>query len=275
MVPCKNEKQMNDQYIIPLFVAGSLLLTLFAFFLIAYLIVQKNKQNAYQLEKRQIFFDHQNNILRTKIEEHENTLDHMSKELHDNVKSVLGFAQMNMYKIADLAPGEEQALLIDKTNKIIGQVLDDLHNISHSLNSNFVKNIGLTETISKELENIKVSKNISYNIDIQGNPIAFDAEKELQIYRIAQEAIQNCVKHSKAANISFILNYGPDFFTMKISDNGIGFDKKKIYEMRGLGFLNMFQRARFVNGSLEVQTDPMTGCIIILKINLNTNGITD
>ena len=62
---------------------------------------------------------------------------------------------------------------------------------------------------------------------------------------------------------------------MKISDNGIGFDKKKIYEMRGLGFLNMFQRARFVNGSLEVQTDPMTGCIIILKINLNTNGITD
>src|ERR1035441_51544 len=99
---------MNDKYIIPLFVAGSLLLTLFAFFLIAYLIVQKQKQNKYQLEKQKMVFDHQNNILRTKIEEHENVMDQISKELHDNVKSVLGFAQMSIYKIADLASTNEQ-----------------------------------------------------------------------------------------------------------------------------------------------------------------------
>ena len=66
---------MNDQYIIPLFVAGSLLLTLFTFFLIAYLLVQKNKQNAYQIEKHQMIFDHEKNILKAKIEEQENTMD--------------------------------------------------------------------------------------------------------------------------------------------------------------------------------------------------------
>src|ERR1035437_5876739 len=102
---------MNDQYIIPLFVAGSLLLTLFAFFLVVYLIVQKRKQNSYQLEKQRMIFDHQTNILRTKLEEQENTMDQISKELHDNVKSVLGYAQMSMYNIAGLAVNNDQVLL--------------------------------------------------------------------------------------------------------------------------------------------------------------------
>ena len=258
---------MNDQYIIPLFVAGSLLLTLFAFFLVAYLIVQKRKQNTYQLEKQRMIFDHQTNILRTKLEEQENTMDQISKELHDNVKSVLGFAQMSMYNIADLATNNEQAIQIDKTNKIIGEAIDDLHNISHSLNSNFIKNIGLAETITKDLESIQLSKNITCTIEVKGDAISLDPEKELHIYRIAQEAIQNCIKHAKATNINFTLNYEQDVFTMTITDNGMGFDKNKIHEMKGLGFLNMFQRARYVHGSLEVQSVPQEGSSITLTIN--------
>jgi two-component system, NarL family, sensor kinase len=260
---------MNNQYVIPLFVAGSLLLALFGFFLIAYLVVQKRKQNVYQLEKQKMVFDHENNILRTKIEEQENTMDQISKELHDNIKSVLGFAQMSMYKIADLATNKEQALLIDKTNNIIGEVVDNLHNISHSLNANFVKNIGLADTITKDLENIRLSKNITYHVEINGNTISLNHEKELHVYRIAQEAIQNCIKHAHATNIDIVLSFEPDLFTMKIADNGIGFEKSRIYEMKGLGFLNMFQRARYVHGSIDVQSVPRKGTTIILSTNPN------
>lgn len=260
---------MNDYSIIPLFVAGSLLLVLFAFFLISYLIVQKNKQNAYQLEKRQMIFDHQNNILRTKIEEQENTMDQISRELHDNIKSVLGFAQMSIYHIGNLATDKEQIVQIEKTNKIIGDVIDELHNISHSLNSNFVRNTGLIETITKELEYIELGKNIACGIDIKGEPVSMSAEKEIHIYRIAQEAIQNCIKHANATSIKFTLSYDPSVFTMKITDNGRGFDKNKLYELKGLGFLNMFQRARYVHGTLDVQSAPMQGSTITLTLNSN------
>lgn len=266
---------MKDEYIIPLFVAGSLLLTLFAFFLIAYLLVQKRKQNRYQLEKQKMIFDHQNSILRTKIEEHENTMDQISKELHDNVKSVLGFAQMSMYKIADLATGDEQAVMIDKTNTIIGNVIDELHNISHSLNANFVKNIGLGDTISKDLENIRLSKNVTYTVDVNGDPETLPPEKEIHIYRIAQEAIQNCIKHAQATNIDFSVDYKPGNFVMKIKDNGTGFDKNKVYAMKGLGFLNMFQRARYVHGVLDIQSAPRQGSTVILTINPDKNGISN
>jgi two-component system, NarL family, sensor kinase len=266
---------MNNQYVIPLFVAGSLLLALFAFFLIAYLLVQKNKQNAYQTEKRQMVFDHQNKILRTKIEEQESTMDQISRELHDNIKSVLGFVQMSMYHISSMAADKELTVQIDRTNTMIGEVIDNLHHISHSLNSNFVKNIGLVETITKELENIKASKNITYNLEISGESFLLSPEKEIHIFRIAQEAFQNCMKHAKATNINFALSYTPDSFTMKISDNGIGFDKNKIHEMKGLGFLNMFQRARYVQGVLEVQSVPLHGSSVILTLNPNMDGLSN
>ncbi len=266
---------MNNLNLIPLFIAGSLMIMLLAFFLIAYLLVQKRKQNLYQLEKRQMIFDHQNNVLRTKIEEQENTMDQISKELHDNIKSVLGFAQMSMYNIADMATNQEQAVLIEKTNGIISQVIDELHNISHSLNSNFVKNIGLADTISKELENIRLSKNIVCNIVVKGDPVTLSSEKELHIFRIAQEAIQNSIKHAKPTNINFVLNYNKDLFSMTISDNGIGFDKNRVYAMNGLGFLNMFQRARYIHGSLEVDSTPMKGTSIVLSLNPNNNGINN
>lgn len=258
---------MNDQYVIPLFVAGSLLLTLFAFFLIAYLLVQKNKQNAYQLEKRQMIFDHQNKILRTKIEEQENTMDQISKELHDNIKSILGFAQMSMYNIRRMATDGEQATLIDKTNNIIGTVIDELYNISHSLNSNFVRQTGLVETVSKELENLNVTRSVTCNLEIKGEPVSLSTERELHIFRITQEALQNCVKHARASAVQIILDYENNGFCMQISDDGRGFDKNKLYEMKGLGFLNMFQRARYVHGLLEVQSAPGQGTIITLKLN--------
>ena len=264
---------MSDQYIIPLFVAGSLLLTLFGFFLIAYLLVQKNKQNQYQLEKRQMVFDHQNNLLRAKIEEQENTMDQISKELHDNIKSVLGFAQMSMYNIARLAKDDEQAVLIDKTNKIIGDVIENLHNISHSLNSNFIRHIGLIDSISKELENVRLSKKVTCNLEVNGESFSMNPEKEIHIFRIAQEAIQNCIKHANATIINFTFDYKPESFTMKISDNGKGFDKNNVYAMKGLGFLNMFQRARYVHGLLEVQSAPSEGTTILLTLNPNEDGI--
>ena len=266
---------MNNKYILPLFVAGSLMLALFGFFLIAYLLVQKRKQNKYQLEKQKMLFDHENNILKIKIEEQENTMNQISRELHDNIKSVLGFAQMSMYGIADMSTNKEQSARIDTVNSIISEVIDSLHNISHSLSSNFVRNIGLVETITKDLENIKANTNITYDIEIKGSLLSLSPDRELHVYRIAQEALQNCIKHAKATKIEFALDFEPDHFMMRIADNGIGFQKNEIYEMKGLGFLNMLQRARYLHGSLDLHSAPQKGTIVTLTLNTNTHGINN
>jgi len=264
----------NDNYIIPLFIAGTLVLVLFAFFLIAYLIVQKNKQNAYHLEKHKLIFDYQNKILRTKLEEQERTMNQISKDIHDNVGQLLSLVQMNMYIIEENAPNEKQKLIVEKTNGLVEQAITDLRNISHSMNNNFVERLGLVDVIKKELEYIKLSKNINCNIEVQGDNKSLHPEKELMIYRIAQEATHNILKHAKASIINILLIFDPESFVMRISDNGVGFSKDKLYDMNGLGLLNMFQRAKFLGGNLDIQSEASEGSTITLTIN-NVNANVD
>ena len=189
----------------------------------------------------------------------------MSKEIHDNVGQLLNFTKMNMRVIAKYATDKEQKILIDKAMTLLDQVIRDTHNISHSLNSGFIKANGLISVLEEELECINISKELQCKIDVVGDHKAFDPEKELLIYRIAQEAIHNITKHAKATKLCITLTYDPNTFIMTVCDNGVGFEKGKIYELNGIGFQNMLHRAMLLNGSLDIESKPLNGCTITFR----------
>lgn len=270
---------MNDKYIVPVFISGTILLMLFVFFIIAYLLVQKQKQNRYHIEKNKMIFDHQNKLLTTRFEEQERTMNQMSREIHDNIGQLLTFTKMNMNAISKLAIDNRQIALIDSAKGLLDQITHDVRNISHSLNSDFIKVRGLVPMLQDELETIKISQALDCSIHITGNPVAFDPRKSLIIYRIAQEALHNITKHSQAATICIKLDYGPSMFTMSIIDDGKGFDKQQIYALNGIGFQNMLERAVLLNASLDIESQPSAGCTITLRIDATeldkTEQVTD
>jgi len=264
---------MNDNYLIPLLLSGTVLIALFAFAVVIYVLVQKQKQNLYHLEKSAMIYDHQNKMLTTRIEEQERAVDQVSKEIHDNLGTQANFAKMNILTIAMYATDNEQISVIEKTKTILDGIIKDVRNISHSLNSDFIKDIGLINMLQEELNYLNLSHTINCNIDIIGDDVKFLPEKELLIYRIAQEAIHNVSKYAKASNLDIILAYEPDTFVMTIVDNGIGFEKSILGELKGIGFLNMIQRTKLLNGSLDIESQPSCGCKITLQVN-NTGEIT-
>ena len=258
---------MNDKYLIPVFISGTILLMLFVFFIVAYLLVQKQKQNAYHIEKNKMIFDHQNKLLNARFEEQERTMNQMSREIHDNIGQLLSFTTMNMNAITKYASDRRQVVLIDKAKSLLDQITQDVRNISHSLNSDFIKVRGLVPVLEDELESIKFSQEIDCKIKITGTPEVFDPGKSLLMYRIAQEAIHNITKHADGSAICISLNYDPIVFTMSIKDNGKGFDKQKIYALTGIGFQNMLERTTLLNGSLDIESQPLKGCTITLRVN--------
>jgi signal transduction histidine kinase len=120
------------------------------------------------------------------------------------------------------------------------------------------------------LKSISASKSIQCEINLTGGERILNPDEELIVYRIAQEAIHNILKHAKAKKINIILHNYASKFSMKIIDDGIGFNKNKIFDLDGIGYLNMLQRSKFLNGNLNVESEPNKGCTVSLEILRNT-----
>ncbi len=263
---------LTDKYIIVVFICGTILFVLFVFFLIAYLLVQKNKQNTFHLEKQRMIYDHQNKLLHIKVDEQELIMEQISKEIHDNVGQILSFLKMDTAVIRKLAYNEEQISLLERHNDLLTQVISGIKNISHTLNGDYIKGQGLHEILKKELDYLNATKKIACTVEMVGTSTLLSAEKQLVVYRIAQEAIHNAVKHSKATTLSITLNFGTDALVMSITDNGTGFEKEKIFSFDGIGFINMFNRAKHLNGQLDIRSDVGEGCTITLTTSYVTSN---
>jgi len=258
---------MSENYLVPIFLSASVLIALFAFFVVLYVLIQKHKQNLYHLEKEKMIFNHQNKILNNRIEEQERVLGQLSKEIHDNLGQQANFAEMNLITIAQYASDQKQQMLIESTRQILDGIVKDIRNISHSLNNEFIQDIGLINMLQEELNYINLNETMKGSLDIEGEDRMFPPQSELLIYRIAQEAIHNISKHAKATQIDIVLTYAPEYFSMVISDNGVGFDKSVVHELKGTGFLNMFHRAKLLNSCLNIDSTPDGGSTITLIIN--------
>ncbi len=253
---------MENDYIISIAVAGTILFVVFVFFLVAYLVVHKRKQNAFQLERH----DHENKMLRARMEEYERALTQISKEIHDNIGQEISFVRMHMQMIAKLSVDTQQAALIRKAGELLHQIDKDIRSLSHTLNSDYVRVRGLCDILRKDAEHITAAKNIICTLKVKGESRTLCQEKELLIYRIAQEAISNAVRHAEATCINILIVYEQSSFTISISDNGLGFDPKVTSGMDGIGFLNMHQRAKILHGKIDLASVPNKGTTITLII---------
>lgn len=245
---------MNNQNLVPFFVTGTLLMVVFVFFLIVFLIVQKAKQNRQE-----------NEMLYARIDEKERTMQTISMEIHDNVNQMLNLTRMTLRMINKYAV-PEQVPLLEQAGNILDNLIIDVHNISHTLNTEYLKKRGLIESLQQDVNWANISKKIECSLDIQGNHIAFPPEKELMLVRIAQEAINNTLKHSNATRLEIQLNYTGKEFKMSIADNGSGFNFDPDAPVTGVGLQSMHQRTRIIDGKLTFKSMVGSGTTVILTV---------
>lgn len=244
----------NDM--IPLFITATLLTVIFIFFLIASLLRLKNRQIKKERE-----------LLHALIGERERTMYTISTEIHDNISQMLHLARMTLAMINKHAVPEQKKYITESGN-ILDSAIGDLSNISHSLNSEYLKSRGLYESLREEVNWLNTIKKITCSLQIQGVPVSFRPDTELMIIRIAQEAIHNTLKHAHADNLYIRLDYGADTFQISIRDNGSGFLVLPQAPVSGVGMQSMLQRSKMINGHLDIQSMTGTGTKIILTLPL-------
>jgi signal transduction histidine kinase len=233
------------------------------------LFIYQKKQIAYFETIEKLKLNYEKNILKTQLEIQEQTFQHISQEIHDNISLSLTLAKLNLNTISwdNLAKIKTQT---DLSLEQISKALTDLSNISKSLHSELIINQGLIQALEKEIDKIKEMKLFELSYKIIGNSIFMDSQKELVIFRIIQEAFNNIIKHAKASSVKLNLEYKKDRIDVLIADNGKGFCKKTIEQNRNkgsnFGLDNMQKRAALFNGKTIIESAPASGTRIFITI---------
>ena len=217
----------------------------------------------------QLKFDYEKNQLKIQLEIQEATFQNISREIHDNIGLSLTLAKLYLNTLT-LNNDTQSNPTIEASIELISTAITDLSDISKGLNSEAICQQGFLQALQIEVEKIKKSKKFKVDLEITGQPIFCESSKELMLYRITQEALNNIIKHSKATSIELILQYDRHNLNLLIKDDGIGINWKEIQELKLTkimsGLNNMKNRAQLINGKLDIQSSPNNGTSISINV---------
>lgn len=260
--------QTNLSDITFIIVAGSILFLLLVLFVVMFMVAFQKRQIQNLQERAALKTAYDQEILKSQIEVQNQTLQHIGQELHDNIGQLLSVAKINL-NILEESENEELDF-IKQTNEIITQSINDLRALTKSLDGDFVKDFGLEESISHELQRIRKTRRFQTEISVLGEKRKLGYDHEIVLFRIVQEVLNNALKHSKAKNLTITLHYFPELFTLNINDNGKGFDLENINQksisQAGAGLRNIQRRMELIGGKCNIYSEIGKGTEIILEI---------
>ena len=256
----------NAQGIV-IFIGGvTLLLLLFISFIVTIVYKYQQKQNAYFKDLEELKIAHENAMLLSRLEIQEQTFQNISREIHDNIGQKLTLAKLHLNTL-NLSDRKSTESKTNDSVELIGEAINDLSDISRSMSSDIILSNGLIKALEIETNQLRNLGLFHVKLSVTGEIIFLEANKELVLFRIVQEALNNIVKHASATNIDLKLHYETEKLTLIIKDNGNGFLIQNVQQ--GTGLINMKKRAFTLNGRFDVESSQGTGTKLIIEIPLN------
>ena len=249
-------------------VIGTVIFLFLAIFIVGNLLLYYYKRKKHFAESIKLKADFSQTLLQTQLEIQEQTLKNISQEIHDNIGQALTLAKLNLNTMPPTGADVQEKIIT--TKELVSKAIVDLRDLSRSLNTDYVANMGLEKAIEYELTLITKSSNIKTQLDTIGQSYRLTKQKELILFRIVQEVLNNTLKHAGASSIQASIKYGEASLDLSISDDGNGFDAAAIktgqQHSNGLGLHNMPDRAKLIGAACEINSTPGAGTRIVITI---------
>jgi signal transduction histidine kinase len=223
-------------------VASSFFLLIAVGIVVLFLIYQK-RQLKYILEKKELSNQFQRELLKTRMEAQEETLNQLGIDLHDNIGQLLTSSKI-LIAMADRADDPSSNLQL--ADQAISKAIQELRAMSKALNTKWLEKFSLIENLQVESNRITASKELSITLQ---HPASIDMpiDRQIMLFRIVQEALQNSIKHAKASMVSIAAEQKDNTLEVSITDNGKGFDVNNV-AIQGVGVTNIRHRAQLMGG---------------------------
>ncbi|RXK62613.1 PAS domain S-box protein [Lacibacter luteus] len=185
-------------------------------------------------------------------------------ELHDNINQLLSVVKLYLGLIKTEKTYNEE--IIEKSYTHLIEAMNDIRKLSHSLVAPSLGHDGLKEAIEDLMESVQQPHNLQINLSIDEDydALQVDKNKELMLYRIIQEQLNNIIKYAQANSIGISLKQQGSNLHLTITDNGIGFDTAQ--SVNGIGLKNINSRVNFYSGKMDITSAPGYGCTLEVSI---------
>ncbi len=255
----------NSSEIGSVIVVGSIVVIILATFSLLFFFVLLSKKKKLDLEKELMQASYDKAILQSQLEIQEQTFTTISQEIHDNVGQILSLVKVQL-NIMDESEVIDRPLLHDAQENI-SKAMTDLRDIAKGLSSELIRVVGLISTVEQEVQRINRSGITNSKVSVSGKEHILDSQKQLILFRVIQECLQNIIKHAAASTVMIRFIFSEDDLCITVTDNGKGFNFQQAQPMHhGLGLQNIFKRVEMIGGNVEVNSVMQTGTTIQITI---------
>jgi PAS domain S-box-containing protein len=223
------------------------------------------------VSERKLAEDTLSSVNRKLIEAQERERSRIARELHDDVGQRLALLTVELEQLwqtcSDLPPA-----LLQRIDKLRGQSSDiasDVQSLSHELHSSKLEYLGIATAMRAFCHELSAQQNVEVLFVHDEVPRTISQDISLCLFRVAQEALQNAVKHSGVRRFEVELRYAPDALHLTVRDSGAGFDVTGSMKSTGLGLISMAERLKLVDGQLSIDSRPHHGTTIRARVPIS------
>lgn len=272
----KNERAewLSQRNLIYAWIAGGVLLVVGTISYMLYRNVVKQKkivsqqEALHELEIAAVKQEHRIGLLSAMIAGEEKERSRIGRDLHDGIGALLSGIRMSLDSLGKQSPnGSPAATTAAHLTSNVDDAIHELRRIAHSMMPDLLEKYGLSEALAsfcKRLENPKTK------IDYQPVHVSsvLEPDKQTTLYRIAQELVNNALKHAEATHILVQLQESDGRLSLTVEDNGKGFDAGGAAKGKHAGLANIESRVAYLGGTFDIQSESGTGSTAVVECDV-------
>lgn len=229
-----------------------------------FVLVFSQKQRFQQQERMALMESNfKEELLKSQLETQELTFRKIGDELHDHVGQLLTTARIQL-GIVELSLKEKPEALAAAMDTL-GRGLDEMRSLSRSLNHEWLAQFDLLDNLRDEITRIKASGMHGISMETNIPMLPFTADKQIMLFRVIQEALQNALRHGLPTAIVIMFQDAGQQLTITISDNGTGIAAAHSRKT-GVGMINMQNRAALLGGTISWEQGATGGTTVTIRL---------
>ena len=207
-------------------------------------------------------------LLRNTIRAQEEERARIARELHDEMAQTLTAFTLDIGTLQNVLPKDNGThTILDRLQNLSRQMSQSMVQMVYMLRPPHLDELGLVTALKYMLEQDFQRRGLRVNMEFSGIPARINPLIETVLFRVAQEALTNVWRHAGTQEVNLRLAYEPETVSLKISDDGNGFDPDQVFVApRGWGLAGMRERAESVGGKMQIKSSPGHGTIVEVEI---------